>query len=130
MIQILDYKESHYDSVCKMWESNGLVCPPRGVLGDSGVICFEGGAPLCAIFIFNPTSEMGMMEFMVSNKNANKDIRGQAIDLMLQSAVEKCKEIGYIYIYTATSSAKFIDRLERVGLKKHGTPQQHMFWGV
>lgn len=130
MVTIEKYKKKDYEAVCKMWQSQGLTCPPMGVLGDNGLIGKLNDDNICSIFIFNPTSEMGMLEFMACNKNAEKAIRNYAIDIMLQKAIELCKKMGYKYIYTATSSNKFIKRLENNSFVKKGARQQHMFWGL
>jgi len=130
MVTIERYKKEDYELICNMWKSHGLICPPVDVLGDNGLIGKYENDALCSIFIFNPTSAMGMLEFMSCNKNYEKAIRNYAIDLMLENAVDLCKKMGYKYIYTATSSNKFINRLENNGFIKKGKQQQHMFWGV
>jgi len=130
MVTIEKYKKEDYGLICEMWQSQGLTAPPIGVLGDNGLIGKFDNNSLCSIFIFNPTSEMGMLEFMACNKNIEKAIRNYAIDIMLQNAIDFCKEMGYKYIYTATSSNKFISRLQNNGFIKKGRKQQHMFWGL
>ncbi|HUV84253.1 MAG TPA: hypothetical protein VMV86_01005 [Methanosarcinales archaeon] len=125
-----DYSRDDYDKVKDMWETQGSACPPIGVLGEKGLICWDGDIPLCAIFIFQPASEMGMIEFMVANIKADKKLRNKALDLILLKAIDLCQELGYKYIYTASSNIKFISRLEKKGFKRSGLPQQHMFWGL
>lgn len=124
------YKKEDYSLICDMWQSQGLTAPPIGVLGDNGLIGKHNNDGICSIFIFNPTSEMGMLEFMACNKSVEKSIRNHAIDFMLQNAMDICSQMGYKYIYTATSSDKFIKRLEDNGFIKKGRRQQHMFWGL
>ena len=130
MVEIEKYKKKDYEAVCDMWQSQGLTCPPMGVLGDNGLIGRYQGQAICSIFIWNPTSKMGILEFMACNKNVEKTIRNYAIDILLQNAVDICRKMGYKYIYTATARNKFIQRLESNGFIKKGARQQHMFWGI
>jgi len=71
-----------------------------------------------------------MIEFQIANTKFKRDIRNEAIDLMLEKAIEICQKIGYKYIYTASYSPKYISRLEANGFKIKGEKQHHMFWGM
>lgn len=124
------YRLEDYPYIENMWNEQGENAPPMDVLGKDGIVITYEDNIVCAIFIFQPSSSMGMIEFQIANPLIDKEIRNEGIDVMIEKAVEICKKIGYKYIYTATYSEKFKKRLESNGFAVKGAKQYHMFWGL
>ncbi len=125
----IDYTPAMYKFIKYMWNTHKKEAPPADMF-KQGIVCGIGDTPLSAIFIYDTGVSMALIEWMISNAQAGRKNRNEAIDLMLNKAVSFCIEKGYKYIYTATGSPIFQKRLEKAGFKVKVTNQKHMFWGL
>jgi hypothetical protein len=68
--------------------------------GKGGMIVYDGDIPVCAGFIYQTNSSAAWVDWIISSKTYNiKPTRREAINLLISSLTNTCKDLGFKYIY-------------------------------
>lgn len=114
--------ESDYDDVLvNWWKDWRWQAPPREILpnnGTGGFMISKGDVDICAGFVYFTNSGISFCEFIVSNfKYKNKD-RHDAIELLINTISESCKEAGYKAVWTCLVNKSLIDKYKNCGFNE------------
>jgi len=101
------YKQSDYEILSSWWRGWSWPLVPKECLPQTGYIIDD----LCAGFLYKTDSSIAWMEWIISNPKADKFVRGEALDVLIVSLIEKAKEQGFSSIFTSSNKLSFKDRL-------------------
>ena len=112
-------KDEDYETLCGWWESwPKWVNPPKTFLPDNGkggLMVEKNGKPICAGFLYITNSDAVLLELIVSDPEYRDKDRKQAIELLITSAEELCKELGKVHMFTIGRSKHLINTHKKLG---------------
>ena len=115
-------KESDYDNILvKWWNDWQWTAPGKESLpnnGTGGFMVSKGDIDICAGFAYFTNSNLAWCEFIVSNKKYKEEDRNDAIELLINTIVEACKNAGYKTIFTSVSNQNLINKYQNCGFIK------------
>jgi hypothetical protein len=82
--------QKDYEKVANWWIDYGRPPVPARFLPDTGFIIDD----LAACWVYKTNSIVVCLEPMIGNPNANKTLRGQAVNRLFETVVKYSKEIG------------------------------------
>jgi hypothetical protein len=103
------------------WEDWEWTAPPKESLPNNGLGGFmisKGEVDVCAGFAYFTNSNLAWCEFIVSNKQYKDKDRNDAIELLINTIVEACKNAGYKTIFTSVSNQNLINKYQNCGFIK------------
>ena len=119
-----------YVTLRKWWCAHNSF-PPKGEhLSTTGVVVEVEGKPVCAGFLYNTDSKIGVFEFVVSDPEADKKIRCNALNCLIKSIQEIAKRREYSLIYTSVNIGAYISKLKDAGFLVVDKNQTHLFYEV
>jgi len=87
--------------------------------GKGGLMIMDGDVPVCAGFVYVTNSGISWIDWIVSNKQyRKKPYRKYAINLLIESLTETCKNFGSKYVYTIFKGNDLTDVFESNGYTK------------
>lgn len=86
--------------------------------GEGGVIIFDGEVPVCAGFMYATNSKVAWIEWVVSNKEYDREKRKEALILLIDTLNNISKESGFKYAYSVLKSKSLIESYESLGYIK------------
>lgn len=128
LLTVRPYSPSDYVILNGWWTKWKQSSPPEFCLPVTGIMIEVDGTPSACGFIYNTDSAMCLFDWPVSNPFINKDIRGHALDRLIDESQDWATEQGYKTMYTSKCSTKFIDRLEKKGFLRGSSNNVHMFY--
>lgn len=72
---------------------------------------------ICAVFLYETGTNVGIMEWMISSPEATPEQKGEGIAKLVEKVAEHAGEVGVKNILTFTPHRKLISRLEGHGFK-------------
>lgn len=125
------YKDSDYEEYKGLWEKQNANCPDKDVLSKYGIKITLDGNMVCCGFLFDTGCSMCMFEWYIVNKDAPRNVRKDALNLLVEKVKEYAKLAGYRFIYTGVGSESFMKKLTDHGFTVN-TPKKmvHMFYKV
>lgn len=115
---IRDYKDSDYDTLVSWWKHYNWQAAPKDFLPETGLIAMSDEKPIAAVFIYKTNSKAVLMEWLVSDPQADKTVRDMLVGDLLELVAHICTLEGFKYIYTCVKLPKLISRLEQHGFQK------------
>lgn len=115
-----DYND--YLDICSWWLKHNWPIINYEMLPSTGFIV-EG---YCAGFLYKNDSKLAILEFIVSNPEADKQKRSEALDLLLQALINEAKESGYKAIFSSLSHPGLIDRYVKHGFEVTDTTMTNL----
>ncbi len=112
MFEVRNYILEDYDTLSKWWAQWCWDAVPQAFLPETGLIVMCNKTPICAAFIYRTDTPIYWVENYISNKEASKTIRSEALDLLILSCIEKAKNMGAL---VAMSSIKHNGLARRLG---------------
>jgi len=109
--------EKHYESLRSYWSQYDWVAPELSVLPNTGYVVEVDSKVVCACFVYETNSKMAFMDWVIADKDANKDIRKQALGLCLDSSIKTTLSNGYTYIYTVTANNPLVETYKSIGFE-------------
>lgn len=110
-MQVREFAENDFSQICN-WAQTGYdteYCldffPKTGLIVDG----------IAAIFLYSTDSKVCFLENMISNREADKEQKDIALDLLLESAFKKAKDLGFRVVYASTNNTKVIVRAFKHG---------------
>lgn len=115
-------QEGDYENTLEgWWEDWKWTAPPKESLpknGLGGFMISKGEVDVCAGFAYFTNSNLAWCEFIVSNKQYKDKDRNDAIELLINTIVEACKNAGYKTIFTSVSNENLINKYQNCGFIK------------
>tara|TARA_R110002167_G_scaffold34476_3_gene109749 strand:- start:443 stop:931 length:489 start_codon:yes stop_codon:yes gene_type:complete len=107
-----------YDTLIGWWESYGhMLTPSLGLLpedGKSGLVIEKEGKMISAAFVYLTNSDMGYIDFMVSNPNYKSRDRFEIITTLIEACSELAIELGCRIIWAMTSYDGIVKRCKKL----------------
>lgn len=103
------------------WKDWEWTAPPKDFLpenGEGGVIIFDEEVPVCAGFMYATNSKVAWIEFVISNKNYDREKRKEALILLVDTLNNICRDGGFKYGYSILHSKSLIETYESLGYVK------------
>lgn len=114
----------HYDTLCQWWRAHQWEPVPLSALPRTGLVI----PGICAGFIYSTDSDLGWIEWIVSNPESEKVERSKALDTLLEGLKEKAREMGKKVVFSSSNNAGLISRLERSGFQITDRDVTHGIW--
>ncbi len=86
----------------------------------------SNGEDVCAGFVYATNSKVAWIEFIVSNFHYREKDRKEAIEFLIYSLLEICKQNGFIYAFSTLKSPSLIKMYENCGFQKGSTNTTEM----
>lgn len=111
-MELKEFKEEDYSEICQWWTKRNFPCFPYELLPRTGFI-----APgLAAGFFYDSNNSlMGIVEWTVTNPDADKKLRQDALDHVISHIIEHAKIRGKKFIITYSDNDKLIERYNKHG---------------
>lgn len=109
--------EKHYETLRSYWSQYDWVAPELSLLPSTGYVVEVDSKVVCACFVYQSNSKMSIMDWVIADKEANKDVRKQAIGLCISEATKATLNAGYTHIYTVTATPVMIETYKLMGFE-------------
>lgn len=109
--------ESDYFAICEWWKHHKWQVVPAQALPPNGYIALVGEKPIVAGFLYRTDSNLGWLEWIVSNPDSTFDERTTAINELLETIFQRAKELKIQAIFTSSNNETLIKRLAEQGFQ-------------
>lgn len=122
-LKIRELNDSDYEDILVgWWEDWGWQPPQKDFLpddGKGGIIVYDDDVPICAGYMYLTNSRVGWVDWIISNRNyTNKELRKDAISLLVSRLTDICRLIGCKYIYALIKNESLINTYKSLGYIK------------
>lgn len=122
-LTIRSLTNNDYDDILtKWWEQWEWTAPTREFLPDNGrggVIVYDDETPVCAGFLYLTNSKVAWVDWIISNREyKKKPHRKEAIQLLVATLTNICKDYGSKYCYALIKNQSLIDTYKELGYVK------------
>ena len=110
-------KDSDWDTLVEWWNAWGWPIMPKDMLPDNGkggIMIEHKDQKIVAGFLYWSNSKLVWLDWIISNPNANKKIRKQAIEKLITTAEKMVKEAGSKYIMSISRSNSLLKTHEKL----------------
>jgi hypothetical protein len=118
-LNVRNLKESDWDTLCKWWEAwPKWVNPPKSFLPDNGtggLMVYKEEQPICAGFLYFTNSDAVLLEWIVSDPEYREKDRKEALELLITTAEETCKDIGIVHMFSIGRNKHLINTHKKLG---------------
>lgn len=121
--------ESDYLILSDWWKAWGWPVMAKDMLPDNGtggIMVENKGENIVAGFLYWSNSKLVWLDWIISNPNADKKIRKQAIEMLILTAEQMVKEAGSKYIMSISRSNSLLKIHEKIGWSIDKTPSHEM----
>jgi len=112
-------KDEDWETLCKWWEAwPEWVNPPKSLLPDNGkggLMVEKDGRPIVAGFIYLTNSDACLLEWIVSDPEYKDKDRKEAIELLITSVEQTCKDLGKVHIFSIGRNKHLMKTHEKLG---------------
>ncbi len=120
---------SDYERLSGWWKAWGLPVMAKDMLPDNGtggIMVENKGENIVAGFLYWSNSKLVWLDWIISNPNADKKIRKQAIEMLILTAEQMVKDAGSKYIMSISRSNSLLRIHEKIGWSIDKTPSHEM----
>jgi len=121
-VSIEKFLPKHYEEVCGWWKSHGWAPISLEALPTTGFIIPD----VCAGFLYSTDSSMCVLEWVISNPKASKEVRSEGLDDLIDALLKKADSSGFKMVFTSVSHPKLMDRYSEFGFKKTESEMTNM----
>lgn len=121
-MEIRPYTSSEYPLICSWWQARDWPIISPECLPKHGILVGN----YCAGFVYTTDSSLAWIEWIVSNPATDSKERNQAMDILIDSLIGKCRLLGARYIFTSVSHEKLQDRYVKHGFNVTESQVTHM----
>ena len=121
--------ESDYEILSGWWKAWGWPVMAKDMLPDNGtggIMVENKGENIVAGFLYWSNSKLVWLDWIISNPNADKKIRKQAIEMLILTAEQMVKDAGSKYIMSISRSNSLLRIHEKIGWSIDKTPSHEM----
>lgn len=109
--------ESDYLAICEWWKHHKWQVVPAQALPPNGYIALIGEKRIVAGFLYRTDSNLGWLEWIVSNPDSTFEERTTAINELLETIFQRAKELKIQAIFTSCKNESLIKRLIEKGFQ-------------
>lgn len=113
-MKIRPFEITDYLTLHNWWKEYDWQSIPLKSLPQTGFIIDD----YCAGFLYKTDSDIAWLEWIVSNKNANKKEKSQALDLLITTLTETAKTNGFRVIFTSVAHKGLTEKYKTLGFKE------------
>lgn len=107
------------NTLTKWWQQWRWSAPSLEFLPEDGVIVSYDGIDVCACYVYNTSSKVLWMEFIISNMDVkDRDIRDLSMSYMFQVVKSIASNFDKKYIMCNTKNQSLVNRLAETGYQK------------
>ncbi len=125
-LNIRKLEESDWDTLIKWWEVwPEWVAPPKSFLpnnGTGGLMVEKDKKPLVAGFLYFTNSDAVLLEWIVSDPEYREDDRKDAIELLINTSEQLCKNENKKYMFTIGRNKHLIETHKKLGWQIDSKP--------
>ena len=130
-LNIRKLEENDYENILVNWWNDYAWTPPfKNFLPDNGTggfIVYSKDIPICAGFVYKTNSKVAWVDWIISDKNyKDKKIKAEALEYLITTMSNICKELGYIYAYALIKHKGLIKIYEKLGYIKADNYNQEL----
>ena len=121
--------ESDYLILSDWWKAWSWPALAKDMLPDNGtggIMVENKGENIVAGFLYWSNSKMVWLDWIISNPDADKKIRKQAIEMLILTAEQMVKEAGSKYIMSISRSNSLLKIHEKLGWNIDKTPSHEI----
>ena len=121
--------ESDYEILSDWWKAWGWPVMAKDMLPDNGtggIMVENKGKNIVAGFLYWSNSKLVWLDWIISNPDADKKIRKQAIEMLILTAEQMVKDAGSKYIMSISRSNSLLKIHEKIGWSIDKTPSHEM----
>ena len=121
--------ESDYEILSDWWKAWGWPVMAKDMLPDNGtggIMIENKGENIVAGFLYWSNSKLVWLDWIISNPNADKKIRKQAIEMLILTAEQMVKDAGSKYMMSISRSNSLLKIHEKIGWNVDKTPSHEM----
>ncbi len=121
--------ESDYEILSDWWKAWGWPVMAKDMLPDNGtggIMVENEGENIVAGFLYWSNSKLVWLDWIISNPDADKKIRKQAIEMLILTAEQMVKDAGSKYIMSISRSNSLLKIHEKIGWSIDKTPSHEM----
>jgi hypothetical protein len=115
MFEVKPYTPDLYDELVAWWQAWGWSPIPKDFLPADGIVVSFDKKNICAVFMYRTNTPICWAENYISCKDADKGVRQWALDLLIESLVEKAPSMGIKLIMSSINHPVLGKRLEKSG---------------
>lgn len=109
--------EEHYEALKGFWAQYDWEAPDLDCLPRTGFVALSGSSIVGACFYYKTNSKMALMDWLIADKDANKDKRRTAVAGLIDKIKSELEEQGVKIIYTFTANQNIIKTYSRMGFQ-------------
>tara|TARA_R100001463_G_scaffold19794_1_gene48542 strand:- start:4285 stop:4686 length:402 start_codon:yes stop_codon:yes gene_type:complete len=120
---------SDYEILSDWWKAWGWPVMAKDMLPDNGtggIMVENKGENIVAGFLYWSNSKLVWLDWIISNPNADKKIRKQAIEMLILTAEQMVKDAGSKYMMSISRSNSLLKIHEKIGWSIDKTPSHEM----
>ena len=121
--------ESDYEILSDWWKAWGWPVMAKDMLPDNGtggIMVENKGENIVAGFLYWSNSKLVWLDWIISNPDADKKIRKQAIEMLILTAEQMVKDAGSKYIMSISRSNSLLKIHEKLGWNIDKTPSHEI----
>ena len=121
--------ESDYEILSDWWKAWGWPVMAKDMLPDNGtggIMVENKGENIVAGFLYWSNSKLVWLDWIISNPDADKKIRKQAIEMLILTAEQMVKDAGSKYIMSISRSNSLLEIHEKLGWNIDKTPSHEI----
>jgi hypothetical protein len=118
-----------YEILSEWWKAWGWPVMVKDMLPDNGtggIMIENKGENIVAGFLYWSNSKLVWLDWIISNPNADKKIRKQAIEMLILTAEQMVKDAGSKYMMSISRSSSLLKIHEKIGWSVDKTPSHEM----
>ena len=112
-------KDEDWETLCKWWKAwPEWANPPKSFLPDNGkggLMVEKDGKPIVAGFIYLTNSDACLLEWIVSYPEYREQDREEALELLITSAEQACKDLGKAHMFSIGRNKHLIETHKKLG---------------
>lgn len=114
-ILIREYTESDYDTAREWFLAWGWPVMGPTLFPNSGFVAEKDGVPVAMVWLYLTNSAWGVMEWLVRNPKADKEVARQALPLLVEKVKETSWGVGIEVIFTSVQHPNVIKLYKDLG---------------
>ena len=120
MIEIVGYQKKWFPLFADWWEKAKETVPlPEMLPEDTTFVAVLNERPVAVITLYTTNCKyFAMLEGLVADPIAGKSVRREAVEALVQAAVNFAKHHGYRHLYCLSKHPKLTARYEELGFPK------------
>lgn len=117
-VRIFD-KEKDWETVRDWWIQWGKDPIAPILLPSVGLIVGDGEKDVCTTWIYHePGCGTAVLGFTISNKEIDRNVRSEALDLLYKEVVDLTRKAGILVLTSYNNNKSILKRLSKLGFVK------------